>query len=119
MFIVGCSDQEWVYYKSLSTVNNVSSNYTYNITYNLTQNVTINETNPVINFTARKVSNDVNHTICLLNDSCFTTGFVDSSQSYGVDDVYLYLSLILFILMSLSLMRLIFSCVLCIMKRLL
>ena len=50
-----------------------------NITYNITNNITTNETKYVKNFTVTDVGSTITHTLCLANDTCYSTAFTDST----------------------------------------
>lgn len=61
----------------------VTNNYYYNVTNITTYNYTTNETKYPVNFTVEYISNVVNHTICLANNTCFETEFTDQT---GISD---------------------------------
>jgi len=95
LLLSGCSSEG--YYLLTSTVYNSSIiNITNNISYNLTQNITttynysVNESRYVVNFTVDDVGSTITHTLCLANDTCYSTAFTDSSGGIDeeVDPVY-------------------------------
>lgn len=62
--------------------NSITNNITNNITYNITNNFTVNDTRFVVNFTVVD-DTTVTHTICLFNNTCFSTAFIDSTGGGG------------------------------------
>lgn len=101
IFISGCESDVLVIKKNYITSTNTTLNNTFyvdNSTYinnTVYLNTTINNSFINIkNFTTESLPSNVrNHTICLENNTCYSTSFTDQTgSSYSADNDYLYLT---------------------------
>lgn len=67
---------------NITTYVNITNNITTYVNNTITNNITVNESRYVLNFTVSDVGSMVTHTLCLANDTCFSTAFTDSEGSY-------------------------------------